>query len=87
MELALLEQNMANEGKMLMGRQIAYNIIYVYFQTNPIMDFTYGVIDLTGLAWAGDHSIPTFLNCWRLILSKMRVQLSEEELGEILYGK
>eukprot|EP00972_Heterocapsa_arctica_P032598 4801160-Heterocapsa_arctica.AAC.1 len=86
MELALLEQKAAGVGRMLMGRQIAF-LIYKFFQTNPITDFTYGIEDLGRLAWTGDHNIPSFLHCWRLILSKMCVQLSDEELGEILYGK
>eukprot|EP00972_Heterocapsa_arctica_P044661 6590489-Heterocapsa_arctica.AAC.1 len=51
------------------------------------MDFTFVVTDLTGIPWGGDHGIPNFIQCWRLIISKMRTQLSEDELGEILYGK
>eukprot|EP00972_Heterocapsa_arctica_P002754 407173-Heterocapsa_arctica.AAC.1 len=43
-----------------MGRQIAW-LIYQYFQTNPIMDFTYGIEDLGRRVWTGDHNIPTFL--------------------------
>eukprot|EP00972_Heterocapsa_arctica_P048732 7181145-Heterocapsa_arctica.AAC.1 len=45
-DVALLEQQMAEKG--------AYNI-YMYFQSNPIMDFTFRVTDLTGLPWGGDH--------------------------------
>eukprot|EP00972_Heterocapsa_arctica_P009830 1447025-Heterocapsa_arctica.AAC.1 len=49
-DVALLEQQMAEKGTMLMGRQIAWNI-YMHFQSKPIMDFTFGVTDLTGLPW------------------------------------
>eukprot|EP00972_Heterocapsa_arctica_P100994 14886157-Heterocapsa_arctica.AAC.1 len=52
--VAHLEQQMAEKGTMLMGRQIAHKV-YMYFQSNPIMDFTFGVTDLTGLPWGGDH--------------------------------
>eukprot|EP00972_Heterocapsa_arctica_P097919 14447620-Heterocapsa_arctica.AAC.1 len=70
---------MIESGTMLMGRQIAWEI-YMYFQVNPIMDFTYGVRDLTGLPWQGDQKIPNFLGYWRLIITKMRTQLSDDEL-------
>eukprot|EP00972_Heterocapsa_arctica_P053586 7892931-Heterocapsa_arctica.AAC.1 len=64
---------MIEKGTMLMGRQIASKI-YMYFQVNPIMDFTFGVKDLTGLPWQGDQNILNFLGCWRLIIGKMRTQ-------------
>eukprot|EP00972_Heterocapsa_arctica_P103130 15197958-Heterocapsa_arctica.AAC.1 len=54
------EFDFASRGKMIMGRQIAL-MIYAHFQTNPDMDFSYGIADLTELQWHGDHSIPTFL--------------------------
>eukprot|EP00972_Heterocapsa_arctica_P095694 14112788-Heterocapsa_arctica.AAC.1 len=40
-DIALIEQKMGENGTMLMGRQIAWEI-YMYFQSNPIMDFTFG---------------------------------------------
>eukprot|EP00972_Heterocapsa_arctica_P017555 2594403-Heterocapsa_arctica.AAC.1 len=85
-ELQLLEQAVASTGGMLMGRQIAY-IIYTFCQTSPNMDFTYGIEDLSHLKWSADGNISRFLFCWRLIISKMRTQLGEVELGEILYLK
>eukprot|EP00972_Heterocapsa_arctica_P063666 9395192-Heterocapsa_arctica.AAC.1 len=77
---------MIEGGSMLMGRQIAWKI-YTYYQTNPVCDFTYGVTDLTSLPWQGDNQVANFLGCWRLIIRKMRTQLSDDELGEILYNK
>jgi hypothetical protein len=71
---------------MLTGRQIAWKI-YMFYQTNPSRDFTYGVKDLTLLAYNGDNNIPAFLQCWRLIISKMKTQLKDEELQELLYDK
>eukprot|EP00972_Heterocapsa_arctica_P071318 10534614-Heterocapsa_arctica.AAC.1 len=50
------------------------------------MDFTYGIEDLGALKWHGDQQVHSFLFCWRLIISKMRTQLSEDELAEILHG-
>eukprot|EP00972_Heterocapsa_arctica_P089492 13195147-Heterocapsa_arctica.AAC.1 len=85
-DLATIEEKMIDEGTMLMGRQIAWKL-YMYYQCNPIMDFTYGVRDLTHLPWQGDSQIANFLGCWRLIIRKMRTQLSDDELGEILYDK
>eukprot|EP00972_Heterocapsa_arctica_P091595 13511364-Heterocapsa_arctica.AAC.1 len=73
-------------GEMLMGRQIAY-MIYAHFQTDPKMDFTYGIEDLGDLKWHGDHSIPTFLFCWRQIIARVKVKLQPDELAEILYKK
>eukprot|EP00972_Heterocapsa_arctica_P046538 6867450-Heterocapsa_arctica.AAC.1 len=75
-ELQFLEQAVAYTGGMLMGRQIAY-VIYTHFQTNPHMDFTYGIEDLSHFKWSGDGNISHFLFCWRLIISKMRTQLGE----------
>eukprot|EP00972_Heterocapsa_arctica_P039819 5868024-Heterocapsa_arctica.AAC.1 len=51
------------------------------------MDFTYGIEDLGRLVWSGEHKIPTSLASWKLILSRMRIQLSGDELGTILYNK
>eukprot|EP00972_Heterocapsa_arctica_P021838 3212154-Heterocapsa_arctica.AAC.1 len=43
-----------------MGRQIAY-MIYAHFHTNPKMDFSNRISDLSELKWHGDHSIPSLL--------------------------
>ena len=85
-DLATIEEKMIEGGTMLMGRQIAWKL-YMYYQTNPICDFTYGVTDLTNLPWQGDNQVANFLGCWRLIIRKMRTQLTDDELGEILYNK
>eukprot|EP00972_Heterocapsa_arctica_P084166 12399756-Heterocapsa_arctica.AAC.1 len=71
-------------GRMIMGRQIAY-VIYAHFQTNPKMDFSYGIADLSELKWHGDHSIPSFLYLWRHIVTRMKVSLPEEMLMETLH--
>eukprot|EP00972_Heterocapsa_arctica_P088663 13073464-Heterocapsa_arctica.AAC.1 len=60
------EFEFADQGKMMMGRQLAF-MIYSHFQTNPNMDFSYGIADLTEMKWHGDHSIPTFLYLWSQI--------------------
>eukprot|EP00972_Heterocapsa_arctica_P055362 8166355-Heterocapsa_arctica.AAC.1 len=73
-------------GGMLMGRQIAY-VIYAHFQTNPKMDFSYGIEDLSELKWHGDHSIPSFLFLWRQIVTRVKVQLSQGMLCEVLHRK
>eukprot|EP00972_Heterocapsa_arctica_P057821 8529209-Heterocapsa_arctica.AAC.1 len=52
--------------RLIMGRQIAY-MIYAHFQTNPKMDFSYGITDLSEPKWHGDHSIPSFPYLWRQI--------------------
>eukprot|EP00972_Heterocapsa_arctica_P048993 7216046-Heterocapsa_arctica.AAC.1 len=59
-DLATIEEKLIEEGSMLMGRQIAWKL-YMYFHCNPIMDFTYGVRDLTVLPWQGDHNVANFL--------------------------
>eukprot|EP00972_Heterocapsa_arctica_P055939 8250883-Heterocapsa_arctica.AAC.1 len=58
----------------MMGRQLAF-MIYSHFQTNPNMDFSYGISDLTEMKWHGDHSIPTFIYLWRQIVTRMKTQL------------
>jgi hypothetical protein len=73
-------------GKCVMGRQVAY-MIYSHFQTNPNMDFSYGIADLTAMQWHGDHSISTFIFLWRQIVSRMKTQLPEEMLMDTLFGK
>eukprot|EP00972_Heterocapsa_arctica_P105863 15594860-Heterocapsa_arctica.AAC.1 len=73
-------------GGMLMGRQIAY-VIYAHLQTNPKMDFSYGVEDLSELKWHGDHSIPSFLYFRRQIVARVKVQLPQEMLCEVLHRK
>eukprot|EP00972_Heterocapsa_arctica_P011187 1639573-Heterocapsa_arctica.AAC.1 len=78
------EHEFALTGKMLMGRQIAY-MIYAHFQTNPKMDFSYGIADLTEIKWHGDHAIPSFLYLWRQIVTRMKVQLPAEMLMETLH--
>ncbi len=86
-DVAQMEQKMAEDnGRMLTGRQIAYNI-YLFYQSNPSRDFTYGVKDLTNLVYNGDNAIPAFLQCWRMVISKMKTQLKDEELQELLYDK
>eukprot|EP00972_Heterocapsa_arctica_P066953 9880930-Heterocapsa_arctica.AAC.1 len=44
------EFDFAAKGMMIMGRQIAY-MIYAHFQTNPDVDFFYGIADLTEMKW------------------------------------
>eukprot|EP00972_Heterocapsa_arctica_P048320 7126205-Heterocapsa_arctica.AAC.1 len=39
-ELMAKEFEFADQGKMMMGRQLAF-MIYSHFQTNPNMDFSY----------------------------------------------
>jgi hypothetical protein len=86
-DVAQMEQKMAEDnGRMLTGRQIAYKI-YLFYQSNPSRDFTYGVKDLTNLVYNGDNAIPAFLQCWRMVISKMKTQLKDEELQELLYDK
>eukprot|EP00972_Heterocapsa_arctica_P008340 1218434-Heterocapsa_arctica.AAC.1 len=69
-----------------MGRQIAF-MIYAHFQTNPNMDFSYGIADLTAMQWHGDQSIPSFIYLWRQIVTRMRIQLPEELLMDTLHSK
>ena len=86
-DVAQMEQKMAEDnGRMLTGRQIAFKI-YLFYQSNPSRDFTYGVKDLTNLPYNGDNNIPAFLQCWRMVISKMKTQLKDEELQELLYDK
>eukprot|EP00972_Heterocapsa_arctica_P082113 12102820-Heterocapsa_arctica.AAC.1 len=60
-DIATTEEKMIDEGKMLMGRQIAWRM-YMWYQNNPILgDFVYGVKDLTHLPWQGDTNIANFL--------------------------
>jgi hypothetical protein len=85
-DLGTIEEKLIDEGKMLMGRQIAWKVI-MFYQTNPICDLTFGVSDLIELPWQGDSGVANFITCWRTILRKMRTRLSEDELGEVLYRK
>ncbi|WP_288992754.1 hypothetical protein, partial [uncultured Marinobacter sp.] len=85
-ELQLKEQQAVLKGTMVMGRQIAF-LIYQYYQTNPDMDFTYGLEDLGALAWHGDHNISGFLFLWTQITSRMKLQIDQSELSAILYKK
>eukprot|EP00972_Heterocapsa_arctica_P053093 7818912-Heterocapsa_arctica.AAC.1 len=79
-DLRLKEHAAAMNGDMLMGRQIDR-----HFQTNPKMDFTYGIENLGELKWRGDNGIPGFLFCWRQIISRVKVKLNDEALAETLY--
>eukprot|EP00972_Heterocapsa_arctica_P092053 13577555-Heterocapsa_arctica.AAC.1 len=63
-----------------MGRQIAY-MIYAHFQTNPKMDFSYGIEDLGDLKWHGDQSIPTSLYVWIILLRMESSKLLEVDLA------
>eukprot|EP00972_Heterocapsa_arctica_P098210 14493829-Heterocapsa_arctica.AAC.1 len=80
------EYDFALTGRMIMGRQIAY-MIYAHLQTNPNMDFSYGISDLTELKWHGDQSIPSFLYLWRQIVTRMKIRLPTEMLMETLHSK
>eukprot|EP00972_Heterocapsa_arctica_P019086 2817239-Heterocapsa_arctica.AAC.1 len=51
------------------------------------MDISYGVEDLSELKCHGDHSIPYFLFLWRQIVARMKVQLPQEMLREVLHRK
>eukprot|EP00972_Heterocapsa_arctica_P072767 10742851-Heterocapsa_arctica.AAC.1 len=51
------------------------------------MDFSYGIEDLSELKWHGDHYIPSFLFLWRQIVTRMKVQLPQDMLCEVLHRK
>eukprot|EP00972_Heterocapsa_arctica_P102060 15038403-Heterocapsa_arctica.AAC.1 len=70
-QLMAKEFDFAAKGRMIMGRQMAY-MIYSHFQTNPNMDFSSGIADLTEMRWHGDRSIPSFIFLWRQIVTRMR---------------
>ena len=86
-ELQRLEQDcMSNKKECLRGRQILWMILD-YFKTNRDMSVVYTVQDLTNLEYPGDKGMHNFRHYWEEMTSKLRNELTEKCLAEILLDK
>ena len=77
---------MREKGRCLKGRQI-YFMILDYFRTNSDMSVVYTVQDLTGLEWLGDKNMHSFRHYWDAMTQKVRNELNESTLADILLAK
>jgi len=69
--------------KLLSGRQILW-LIYDYLKTNDDMQLSYGLRDLQEIVWLGDAHLTTFYNLWIDTAEKLREELSDQTMRELL---
>ena len=77
---------MSEKSECLRGRQIMWMILS-FFKSNRDMSVVYTVQDLTNLQWQGDKNMHVFRHHWEDMTSKLRLELTENCLSEILVEK
>ena len=76
-KMTLKEAIAHNKGTQLRGRQILW-LICKEFEVNASLGFTYGIDDLTMLAFPGDRNLQQFLNRWDEIFGFLDMTLIPE---------
>ena len=76
-KMTLKESIAHNKGTQLRGRQILW-LICKEFEVNSSLGFTYGIDDLTTLAFPGDRNLQQFLNRWDEIIGFLDMSLIPE---------
>ena len=76
-KMTLKESIAHNKGTQLRGRQILW-LICKEFEVNASLGFTYGIDDLTMLAFPGDSNLQQFLNRWDEIVGFLDMTLIPE---------